>query len=93
MANRWIQTKHCRWCQTVYSAIKPYDRDGFCTTPCKQAHYRAYKKYVTHRSTIRQHPAAPSVTPKTHKKRGDPESPVKPAKKPHKQTIHQNTKR
>lgn len=41
------QKKHCRWCGTQYSARKPHYRDGFCCKSCKQAHYRAYKKYVT----------------------------------------------
>lgn len=39
--------KHCRWCGKAYQAAKPHDRDGFDTKTCKQAHYRAYKKYVT----------------------------------------------
>lgn len=39
--------KHCRWCGNAYTASKPLYRDGFCSPTCKQAHYRAYKKYVT----------------------------------------------
>ena len=39
--------KHCRWCQKQYYAYKPLYRDGFCSPKCKQAHYRAYKAYVT----------------------------------------------
>lgn len=42
-----ISHKHCRWCGNAYNANRPYNRDGFCKTACKQAHYRAYKKYVT----------------------------------------------
>lgn len=45
-AHAWYD-KHCRWCQKAYHAHKPVDRDGFCCGKCKQAHYRAYKKYVT----------------------------------------------
>lgn len=43
-------TKHCRWCGGEYYATKPVNRDGFCKLACKQAHYRAYKKYVTSRA-------------------------------------------
>ena len=43
----WVHTKHCRWCGLGYRAIRPRGRDGFCCPACKQAHYRAYKKYVT----------------------------------------------
>lgn len=39
--------KHCRWCGTSYRAKKPVAKDGFCTSKHKQAHYRAYKAYVT----------------------------------------------
>ncbi|GAI71348.1 unnamed protein product [marine sediment metagenome] len=39
--------RHCRWCGEPYRASRPIGRDGFCTGKCKQAHYRAYKKYVT----------------------------------------------
>ncbi len=39
--------KHCRWCGKAYKATRPVDRDGFCHPTCKQAHYRARKKYVT----------------------------------------------
>jgi len=42
--------KHCRWCQQPYKAKKPYDKDGFCSPACKQAHYRAYKNYVTQKN-------------------------------------------
>lgn len=41
------KTRHCRWCGFVYRARKPVDRDGFCCAKHKQAHYRAYKAYVT----------------------------------------------
>ncbi len=39
--------KHCRWCGKRYYAHHPVGRDGFDLPACKQAHYRAYKKYVT----------------------------------------------
>jgi len=39
--------KHCRWCGKAYTATKPKGKDGFDTKACKQAHYRAFKKYVT----------------------------------------------
>ena len=47
MVRMWIGCKYCRWCGRKYEASKPIGRDGFCSPPCKQAHYRAYKKYVT----------------------------------------------
>jgi len=40
-------SKHCRWCGNEYKANKPTGRDGFCCGICKQAHWRAFKKYVT----------------------------------------------
>ena len=40
-------TKHCRWCGKQYYAAKPVGKDGFDLPRCKQAHHRAYKKYVT----------------------------------------------
>jgi len=43
----WKVQKYCRWCGKGYKGTKPNDRDGFCCAKCKQAHYRAYKKYVT----------------------------------------------
>jgi len=47
ISKRFEATKSCRWCGGIYYAMKPIDRDGFCTKACKQAHYRAHKKYVT----------------------------------------------
>lgn len=38
---------YCRWCQKPYESKKDTVKDGFCSFLCKQAHYRAYKKYVT----------------------------------------------
>lgn len=43
--------KHCRWCSKSYMAKIPFYRDGFDSNKCRQAHYRAYKKYVTETSS------------------------------------------
>jgi len=45
---RWYsQTDHrCRWCGSRYRSKKAQSWDGFCSNVCKQAHYRAYKKYA-----------------------------------------------
>lgn len=45
--NRFQFGKHCRWCGKAYLAVKPIGGDGFCSPACKQAHHRAYHKYVT----------------------------------------------
>lgn len=45
--------KYCRWCGRSYTAAKPTDKDGFHSAACKQAHYRAYKKYVTATDQVR----------------------------------------
>ncbi len=45
-------SRHCRWCGKAYSATRPIGKDGFCTSGHKQAHYRAYKKYVTRKTDI-----------------------------------------
>lgn len=58
--------KHCRWCRKRYYAHKPYDGDGFCSAACKQAHYRAYKKYVTAKTSNRAAAGSKQVTRKTH---------------------------
>lgn len=59
----WNREKHCRWCSKLYISAKPPDRDGFCGKVCKQAHYRAYKNYVTAKSG----PAGTAVTLKKRK--------------------------
>lgn len=72
--------KHCRWCGKGYYATKPFDRDGFGNKAHKQAHYRAYKKYVTAKSlaagkryprpVTRKTPSTPSASQgKKRKKR------------------------
>lgn len=58
----------CRWCGDVYKPKQETPRDGFCCTGHKQAHHRAYKKYVT---SLDKHPptsAACRVTQKKKKK-------------------------
>ena len=59
--------KHCRWCGTSYNAAKPHDRDGFCCAKCKQAHYRAYKAYVTQAMAVRGQALVKPVTQKKEK--------------------------
>lgn len=61
-------SKHCRWCGMAYHAFKPFGKDGFCTTAHKQAHYRAYKKYVTSRSADVAGSQAARVTQKKRRK-------------------------
>lgn len=57
---------HCRWCGQGYSAKKPRDRDGFCSRAHRQAHYRAYKNYVTHSTMQNGYPGDARVTRKKH---------------------------
>ena len=45
------ELKFCRWCSKTYTAKIPFKRDGFCSPLCRQAHYRAYKKYVIRASS------------------------------------------
>ena len=58
--------KHCRWCGMTYKACKPDYADGFCSVAHRQAHYRAYKSYVTHAAW---QPAARVISRVTQKKR------------------------
>lgn len=69
--------KHCRWCGKGYYAKKPIDRDGFCCKACKQAHYRAYKKWVTARRAAAGTSKDRTVTQKTPKKGGKRNGKVK----------------
>lgn len=46
--------RYCRWCGKQYKAKKDVNKDGFCGKVCKQALYRAYKKYVPQKD-IREH--------------------------------------
>ncbi|GAH57530.1 unnamed protein product [marine sediment metagenome] len=62
---RW----YCRWCSSEYKPLKETDRDGFCKGACKQAHYRAYKHYVTAVAWLISTPAAMSVTKTKRKKK------------------------
>jgi hypothetical protein len=57
--------KHCRWCGTEYYANYPNHKDGFCSVSCKQAHYRAYKRYITHTRPNQEPAARRQVTRKT----------------------------
>lgn len=57
---------YCRWCGVKYCEGKRTERDGFCCAAHKQAHHRAYKKYVT--SVARQQQNGPKkVTRKEQK--------------------------
>jgi len=51
--SHWSNSKHCKWCGKGYEATKPAFGDGFCSGAHKQAHYRAYKKYVTAAARIK----------------------------------------
>ncbi|GAH84624.1 unnamed protein product [marine sediment metagenome] len=62
---RW----YCRWCGTLYTPIEQTDRDGFCSSKHKQAHYRAYKKYVTLQAHESPGARVQGVTRKKQKKR------------------------
>ena len=43
----WKDKNFCRWCGKTYKPLEFAERDGFCCSAHKQAHHRAYKKYVT----------------------------------------------
>lgn len=60
---------HCRWCGKSYYPKERLDRDGFCCPAHKQAHYRAYKKYVTSRKPAAGKGYRRPVTQKKRKKR------------------------
>lgn len=59
--------KHCRWCGKSYVAVKPVGKDGFHSKACKQAHYRAYKNYVTAKRQARSTFEPKAVTRKKRK--------------------------
>ncbi len=44
MSYYWNKPDICRWCGME---LKPNHNSQFCTPAHKQAHHRAYKKYVT----------------------------------------------
>lgn len=54
MYGAYLQPKHCRWCGKQYYGKQPVGKDGFCSGRHKQAHYRAYKKYVTSEASMRK---------------------------------------
>lgn len=59
---------YCRWDGKTYKPLKKTDRDGFCCPACKQAHHRAYKKYVTLQTISKPGLAGTAVTQKKRKK-------------------------
>lgn len=68
--NRGKDVKHCRWCGVLYYACQPITGDGFCCPAHKQAHYRAYKKWVTTAKISASGLEDQRVTPKKSKKKG-----------------------
>lgn len=67
MIHKWKW--YCRWDGKTYKPLKETDRDGFCCSACKQALYRAHKKYVTLQPASKPGLAGKRVTRKTRKKR------------------------
>ena len=65
----WQATRYCRWCGKAYKPKKDIGRDGFCCIEHKQAHYRAYKKYVTQKEIREQLIEAKSNARKKRKKK------------------------
>ena len=61
------EKKHCRWCGIEYYASKPPNQDGFCSPAHRQAHYRAYKNYVTAIRLAAAGSSKPRITHKKHK--------------------------
>lgn len=59
----------CRWCGDLYKPLEKTERDGFCCSKHKQAHHRAYKKYVTGLAHIPAAARSCRVTQKKVKKR------------------------
>jgi hypothetical protein len=62
----------CRWCGKQYKPVKEVDRDGFCPCgKCKQAHYRALKRYNEALRSKKDHSSAESDRKsKSNAKRG-----------------------
>lgn len=71
---------YCRWDGKTYKPLQETDRDGFCCTACKQAHYRALKKYVTLQVPRGRAAAGQGITQKTLKKRRSKNGKVKKKK-------------
>lgn len=59
---------YCRWCGRTYKNKGNTDRDGFCSKAHKQAHWRAYKKYVTLQTCSKSDIQSRTVTRKKSKK-------------------------
>ena len=62
----WKEKNYCRWCGKTYKPCETTERDGFCCSAHKQAHHRAYKKYVT---GLIRYPAARQTSRVTQKKK------------------------
>lgn len=65
----WKRAHSCRWCGKYYISKKDLKKDGFCCTEHKQAHYRAYKRYVTQKDIREQLVQAKSNARKKRKKK------------------------
>lgn len=61
---------YCRWDGKIYKPLQETDRDGFCSNACKQALYRAHKKYVTLQDRQISGPRGQGVTPSKAKTKG-----------------------
>lgn len=68
MVTMWKGSKHCRWCGKHYNAAQPHGKDGFCCPGHKQAHHRAYRKYVTSKTSNVDICRPDAVTRKKRKK-------------------------
>jgi len=66
--HRNYDSVNCHWCGGYAKRYKSYDKHIFCSNRCKMAHYRAYKKYVTHLTGEQQLQQARSVTHHVSKK-------------------------
>lgn len=60
---------YCHWCGKQYAAKKDRLQARFCCKAHKQAHYRAYKKYVTLQDHKKPDAGERAVTRKKRKKR------------------------
>lgn len=66
---------YCRWDGKTYRPLRETDRDGFCCSACKQALYRAHKKYVTAKKPARAAGIKRPVTRKTRRGEASRRSP------------------
>ena len=65
-------TRYCRWCGKAYEPKKDIGKDGFCCNACRQAHFRAYKKYVTQKAIAGDIARRSSVTRQKKRKKKKP---------------------